>query len=308
MYFPFLRGKRHELSALRKLASRLDSAKVKPIIEPVKEELNTLFRTVIELNKHQIQPLIIVNPLVGELATHNRSDLFSQLVDKKVNFLPCIAFSKQNITHAYMLANKLLEDAIDFATYFKDEPTINVSNIIISAQINTVRATLNLSQKFQIQTPRLVKIMDHFEAQARNADYSSQSYVFSDIHATYANLSNAIGFGDYQIVGEPFSENGGPARAVAIHITYIDPMSNDLMFIKHFVSTIDSGTTSNTANKFLEALNSLIIFANQTSAIDQNTKGFIQFKDLHHRQHYPNLGPVKENSIMHHLEIISKYL
>ncbi|MDV5171042.1 sce7725 family protein [Photobacterium rosenbergii] len=308
MYYPFLRGKRHELSALRKTASNLDSMKVRPIIEPVKESTNTLLRTVRELNANNINPLVIINPLVGDLVGNNSSDFFSDLIGEGLNFFPCIAFSQQNITSACQLANHLLGDGVDFATYFRDEPTVNVSNITSNALVNTVRATPNLSQIFQSQIPRLVKITDSFEAQSRNADYSTHPYVFSDAHVTYTNLPNAVGFGDYQIVGEPYTENGGPARAVAIHITYIEPACNDLMLIKHCVSTINSGTTSNTGGKFLEALGALITFANQTPALDQTTVGFQAFIDLYNRQHYPNLGPVKENSMMHHIETISNYL
>ena len=37
------------------------------------------------------------------------------------------------------------------------------------------------------------------------------------------------GFGDFLIVGEDYSEAGGPACAVAIHLTFIDPDQNNSM-------------------------------------------------------------------------------
>ncbi|MGF1689311.1 sce7725 family protein, partial [Photobacterium japonica] len=302
MYFPFMRGKRHELSALRKIVASLNPEKIRPIIEPVKANCNNLFITIRDLNAHNISPLVIINPLVGELIDNNSAHLFSELEDENLTFLPCIAFSLDNVPTASQLANQFMSDGQDFATYFKDEPTVDVSAITSRALVNTIRASSNTSHQFQSQMPQLVKITDSFSAQSRNADYPIQPYVFSDAHITYRYTPNAIGFGDYQIVGESFSENGGPARAVAIHITYIEPNNNDNMLIRHCVSTVSGGTTSNTAGKFLEALGQLIVFANQNAALDQSTHGFQAFVDLHNRRHFPNLGPVKENSIMHHIE------
>ncbi|KLN65718.1 MULTISPECIES: sce7725 family protein [Vibrio] len=305
MYFPFLRGKKHELSALRKTASRLNPEKFRPIIEPVKRNTNTLVRTVNELNSNQQTPVVIINPLEGELRG-NTTDIFTTLQNESLNFIPCIAFSHQNIQTAVQLAHQLATDDVVYATYFKDEPTVDVSQITQNAYINSVRSTDNSTEHFISGLPNLVKIKDCFQPQERNADYPTQPYVYTDAHLTYRNLPNAVGFGDYQIVGEPFSDTGGPARAVALHITYFNSNHNHFMFIKHCVSTIDSGTTGNTAAKFIEALGLLVQFAASTPDVDQTTVGFEEFLSLHQRRHYPNLGPAKENSIMHHIETIAK--
>ena len=303
-----MRGKRHELSALRKTASNLSPEHIKPIIEPVRSDKSELFRTIKELNKNNIHPLIIINPLVGQLTNSSPNDFLNELKTEKLTFLPCIAFNHQNLNHSIQLANQLISTQQRFATYFQDQPTTPVLNITTTAIFNTIRSTPNMSIQFQSQLPRVVKITDSFEAQNRNADYTIHPYFFSDSHLTYRDTANAVGFGDYQIVGEPFTENGGPARAVAIHITYINANDHNSMYIKHCVSTIDNGTTSNTASKFLEALDQLMLFNNQTIDLDQTTLGFQGFIDLHSRRHYPNLGPVKENSMMHHIETISNCL
>ncbi|WP_432455884.1 sce7725 family protein [Agarivorans sp. QJM3NY_29] len=308
MYYPFMRGKRHELAALRKTVQRLNASKVIPIIEPLKENKNDLVRTIKALNGSNITPMVIINPLVGELVAHDSIDFYSDLVKKQLDFLPCVAFSQANFGAAYKLATQLSSDLLLFSTYFKDEPTFDVSSITASSKVNSVRESSNTTQRFIGSLPRLVKIKDSFNAQGRNADYPPLPSVYSDEHVTYSQVSNAIGFGDYQVVGEPYSESGGPARAVAIHITYIDPSQNNVMLIKHSVSTTDSGTTTNTGTKFLEALDELIQFANSTPALNQTTEGFQAFLDLHARRHYPNLGPVKEYSIMHHIESISSFL
>ncbi|NAW90265.1 MULTISPECIES: sce7725 family protein [unclassified Vibrio] len=306
MYYPYLRGKRHELSALRRTAKILDPNKVRPIIEPVKSSTVILERTISELNSNNQIPIVIVNPLEGQLV--GSPAVLNLLQSNNLNVLPCIAFSHQNLSSAIQLATQFCNNNVAFATYFRDEPVANVTAITSRALVNSVFVTQNTTNQFLTSIPRLVKIQDCFEAKERNADYPPHPYNYSDAHLTYLSMPNAVGFGDYQIVGEPYSDNGGPARAVALHINYINSSFNNHMFIKHCVSTLDSGTTSNTANKFLQALNELINFANQTPDVDQTTVGFSGLRTYHTNNHYPNLGPAKECSIMHHIESIGKYI
>lgn len=308
MYFPFMRGKQHELAALKKTSPHLDRNKIRPIIEPVKKDFKRLISAVTELNKHGISPLILINPIEGDMKSANNFDLYVELVKNSLKFLPCVSFTTNSFQVSSSLVTQLIQDNIEYSTYFKDEPTQNSSIIVNNARINTVRKTNNTTNHFLTSTPNLVQISDSFSSQSRNADYPTHPYIFSDAHLTYTNNPNMIGFGDYQIVGESFSESGGPARAVALHITYIDAASNNLMLIKHCVSVSNNGTTTGTAAKFLEALNDLINFANATPSVDQSTLGFKAFLSLYNRQHYPNLGPAKENSIMHHIETINNYL
>ncbi|PKG40363.1 sce7725 family protein [Psychromonas sp. Urea-02u-13] len=307
MYFPFLRGKRHELSALRKLAIKVNSNKIKPIIEPVKANTSALYLTIKELNNNQITPLIIVNPLIGEKENSNSIDFFNELSNENFSFIPCVAYSHQNSTAANQLATYFMNNNQAFSTYFKDQPSTLMPNITLKSAVNIVRITPNTPSNFFVNLPRQVRLNDSFESQSRNADYPTGQYHFSDTINTHIQQPNTIGFGDYQMVGEPYSEKGGPARAVAIHITFIDSPSNSIT-IKHCVSTSNSGTTTYTAQKFLEALDQLILFANQNPQLDQSTTGFQEFVDLHARRHFPNLGPVKENSMMHHIETITNYL
>lgn len=308
MYYPFLRGKRHELSALRKTAPIVKNQKLLPIIEPVKKANKPLLDTIKVLNKYHISPSIIINPIEGEMKGQNNSNIYLELKKENVDFIPCIAFSTNTMQKATTLVNDFINKAIPFSTYFKDEPVQNCNHITNASIFNSIRITTNCTNQFVNSTPNIVTIADSFYAQDRNADYPQTEYVFSDAHIQYRTLPNCQGFGDFQIVGEKYSEHGGPARAVALHTTYIQPQNRNLLTIKHCVSTVDNGTTSNTAAKFLEALDDLINFANKSPAIDQTTIGFKAFKDLHRRRHFPNLGPAKENAIMHHIETITNFL
>lgn len=65
------------------------------------------------------------------------------------------------------------------------------------------------------------------------------------------------GFGDFLIVGDDYFESGGPAYAVAIHLTFIDPTQDSEMYIYHFKSDRTS-TPTDPAGKFAEALEKLV--------------------------------------------------
>jgi len=143
----------------------------------------------------------------------------------------------------------------------------------------------------------------------RNSDYSTQPQFFSDAHLTFTNPleQNQIGFGDYLIIDKAWSESGGPAFVIALHITYIES-NNFNMYVKHNLSISSPGNQSDPAGKFQEALHSMLQFANQTPSLDQSTLGFKEYIRIYNNKHYPGLGIPKKLSMMHHIETINNYL
>ena len=111
-----------------------------------------------------------------------------------------------------------------------------------------------------------------------------------------------VGFSDYSIVGEEYSESGFAPHAVAIHIVYFDD-SKDLR-IHHFVSR-DNDDISDPARKFYQAVQQLIEW-NKTKRLD--TLAIKTFEKICEEQSYPGLGVVKKLSLMHHLELISRFM
>ncbi|MEO0688286.1 MAG: sce7725 family protein, partial [Cyanobacteria bacterium J06649_11] len=108
--------------------------------------------------------------------------------------------------------------------------------------------------------------------------------------------------------GDEYSESGGPAYTVAIHITFIDDDKDDAMFIHHFKSNRQD-TPKDPAGKFGEALGKLIDELDNTNGkILETTTAMIEFRDLHQRGHFPGLGYVKKLSMKHHLEALGNYL
>lgn len=150
--------------------------------------------------------------------------------------------------------------------------------------------------------PRVL-VGDGFE-QKRNADYQLVD-AFSDLHVTYSDRG-MDGYGDFLTVGDNYSEGGGPAYAVAIHLTFIDPDQDDAMFIYHFKSDTND-TPIDPAGKFSQALSKLVALLESGESKLFETKAITEFRDLYERGHFPGLGYIKKLSIKHHLETLSMY-
>jgi hypothetical protein len=129
---------------------------------------------------------------------------------------------------------------------------------------------------------------------------------FSDLHVTYPE-EGMNGFGDFLTVGDEYSESGGPAYAVAIHLTFIDPDKDDAMYIYHFISDRQD-TPTDPAGKFAEALNSMIKQLNKPNSKVLETEAVMEFRELHAKKHFPGLGYVKKLSMKHHVETLGDYL
>jgi hypothetical protein len=114
------------------------------------------------------------------------------------------------------------------------------------------------------------------------------------------------GFGDFLIVGDDYSETGGPAYAVAIHLTFIDGDKDNAMYIYHFLSNRQS-TPKDPAGKFAEALEKMIRKLNATGSKIFPSEAVREFRQLHARGHFPGLGYLKKLSMQHHIETLADY-
>ena len=151
---------------------------------------------------------------------------------------------------------------------------------------------------------RRVLVRDGFRRQ-KNADYPDYER-FSDLHVTYQE-EGMSGFGDFLIVGDEYSEGGGPAYAVAIHITYIDPDRDDVMYVNHYVS-ISNSTPTDPAGKFRQALDKLIDDLDSGDSNIFESEAIQEFRELHRDRHFPGLGYVKKLAMKHHIELLANFL
>ena len=309
MYHPYFRGRQYELITIRESAPILAAKNFVPIIEPVKERLSSLKKTLDKLCEEDARVILIMNPQIGDHSgsSANLTELINEHYHEQQNLICglllteetsaaeaiklCEAFDKEiALIHAGFSQAKELSEAID------DFKNVNTS-IFFEGYCG------KLYQRHFVNHSNRILIRDGFERR-RNRDYPSTEF-FSDLHATF-KLEGMKGFGDFLIVGDEYSENGGPAYTVAIHLTYIDSDKDDEMHIRHFKSDRQD-TPKDPAGKFAEALKKLIRALGRDDNKILETSAVAEFRGFHERGHYPGLGYVKKLSMKHHIETLANF-
>ncbi len=310
-YYPYFRGKQNELILLRENAKFLKDAKFTPIIEPVKEAIGGLKKTLDALSDEKVEVIVIVNPHHGD---HSSS------TDGIESFFQNDLKDKTNISVGILLSDQItIDDVVGIlATHDKRHITLihngftdagNLVKKLGEQTINQMRHVFSekvcgkLYRRHFTNTQRVLS-RDGFKKQA-NRNYPFVEH-FSDLHVTFKDEA-MNGFSDFLIVGDEYSENGGPAYAVAIHLTFIDNDKEDQMYVYHFVSD-KKDTPTDPAGKFAEALRKLINEANKANTKILETDALKEFRDLYERRHFPGLGYVKKLSMKHHMETIANFL
>jgi len=309
VYYPYLRGKQFELSALRELAPVLAEGRVVPIIEPVRTRENSLVRTLSVLDELHAHNVIILNPQVGDF-TKKQADL--AVILKKHGLLTLeytrkgiiiasdedLAFAQRtfdryaNDNFLLVLERTRLEGLAEFLSSNDDR----IDRVVCDEQ-----KTRTLRRKLHVGRGKIIIREDGFQKEDRNSDYSPVSE-FSDVHLIWQE-DELGGFSDYLTIGNIYSESGGPAYTVAIHLTA--HTGEDELEVRHFKSE-DSKTYLDTAGKFHEALEKL----NPVNT-DQGlflSSALMEYQSLYTSGHFPGLGYVKKLSIKHHIELINEWL
>jgi hypothetical protein len=312
MYYPYFRGKQFELITIRETASILAESGFVPVIEPVKEALGGLKKTLSAICDANGKAIVIVNPFHGD----HQDDGTNISALLQGGFI-----GNDNVSAGILLRNNTtFDEAISSFELHKDHHPI-----FIHAGFNDPKALaaylgvgLASSTHVFVSSPADTLYRKHFTGSTRilvqdgferrkNADYSKNSpEKFSELHVTFSDLGME-GFGDFLIVGDGYSEAGGPAYAVAIHLTYIDPDNDDVMYIYHFVSTTND-TPTDPAGKFAQALEKLIHKLDAGNSKLFETSAIKEFRRLYAAKHFPGLGYVKKLSMNHHIETLAEYL
>ena len=309
MYFPYFRGKQYELVTIRETAELLARAGFVPIIEPVKESLSGLERALDAVVDSNGSAVLVLNPKCGDL--EGRSESISEL------------FATKYIEHHTVLPGLILDEyteLLEIAPHIQRYPSERIALIHAGfpeaalladeledrANVMTHVFLEDRASKLyrrRIRGGRRILIRDGFRRRVNREHPHSES--FSDLHLTYDEES-VDGFGDFLIVGDDFSETGGPAYAVAIHMTYIDSSQDEEMFVFHFVSE-RKDTPTDPAGKFGEALDKLVAEVNRNGTFLFRTDAVEEFIELSLRGHFPGLGYVKKLSMKHHLETLATF-
>ncbi|KRC52351.1 ATP-binding protein [Leifsonia sp. Root227] len=309
MYYPYFRGKQFELLALRESAEVLAEASFVPIIEPVRESLNGLERALAAIGDAGGRAIVIVNPRHGDhkddganisafLSDNYRgNDAISAgvLLLSTTSFDEAEALISSHAQHSPAIVHSGFTAARDVAEFLRDRE-IEATNVFSEAHASML-------YRKHFGSGNRVLVRDGFE-QKKNADYEPSAF-FSDLHVTFEDL-NMQGYGDFLTVGDRYTEGGGPAYAVAIHLTYIDPTQDNAMYVYHFKSD-SNDTPTDPANKFAEALAKLIAKLDSVDSKLLATSATEEFRRLYEAGHFPGLGYIKKLSIRHHIETLADY-
>ena len=302
MYFPYFRGRQYELLALKELATKkLISPTVIPVIEPVKL-IPALNNSLAAFQAASLPIALIVNPNVGDLT--DDPQIIDQMLEKcgsASNIIPAILINEA--------AEKGLVKLND-----KGISTNDILTVLNSPDsLKTYQDLFHQIPKYTLcpydrHIRRVVKensilFENKFNKKNRNADYPEDDS-FSNDHIDYLS-DDYIGFGDYSIIGSEYIESGFAPYAVAIHIVYFT--ENHSLRIRHFVSD-SNDDISDVAGKFYEAVSKLHRWYTTEKQDHQLTTGLQTLLDHFNNKTYPGLPTLKKLSIMHHLELMDKYL
>ena len=311
MYYPYFRGKQYELIAIRETAKCMASMGFVPIIEPVREQTTGLGKTIDKLCDESAHAIIVMNPNIGEHSDNK---------ERLVGFIKNNFYDRDNLFWGLLLTEQMQTDyIIQICNQWRNQKIALIHSGFSDARgLETQIEKLDniyihifldgycgkLYQRHFSDHETKVLIHDGFQSR-RNRDHPDVPEFFSEIHATFKS-EKMNGFGDFLIVGKEYTETGGPAYTIAIHLTYIDNDKDNEMHIKHFKSDRQN-TPKDPAGKFAEALHKLILFVDDNQSKFIESSSIKEFRDLHYRGHYPGLGYVKKLSMKHHIETMAHY-
>lgn len=311
MYHPYFRGKQFELVAIRESAELLAESGFTPIVEPVKGALGGLERALNAVCDADGTAIVIINPGCGDHAEDG--GVISNLLNEKF-------IDKPNINAGILLKGQMsVADAMIQLQEHSNHNPVFVHAGFTEAKALSQALGESLSSTHHVfveqycgklywrhfRGSKRILLRDGFRKAKRNADHP-ESEEFSDLHITYTE-EGMDGFGDFLVVGDDFTEGGGPAYAVAIHLTYIDPNKDEAMYIYHFLSTTNN-TPTDPAGKFGQALDKLIMELESGHSMLFEGASIREFRELHKKRHFPGLGYVKKLAMKHHIETLSNFL
>lgn len=308
MYFPYFRGKQYELITIRDNADLMSDRGFVPIVEPVKESLSSLTRTYESITDAGGRSILVINPTHGDLSIDPAPvEDFARTFDSNPRIaLGIVLDEMKSVDEALALCDRHSSQPIALIhagfTQGRDLKEALGTRVEGFSHIFVADKCSRLYRK-HFQSSERVLIRDGFK-QRKNRDYPLLE-VFSDLHITY-DEEGVGAFGDYLIVGDNFMEGGGPAYAVAIHLTFIDPSQDQQMYVYHFVSKRHS-SPKDPAGKFAEALEKLVHEVEKPGSCILRTSAVIEYLQLHESGHFPGLGSVKKLSMNHHLETMADY-
>ena len=302
-YFPFFRGKRNELLALRDLAANIArSGNVIPILELVRSNSTTSI-SIDRFIEESMPFLLICNPVYGDFS-HDHGQLSDEIINQELsdydNWIPTLHVDEATTLQAFeAFADTYDQHPIALVYYGKPQRSvvcsyIEATNVAHHIFING-RVEHNYIKSIPIQNR--VIVVDPFYRR-RNVDYPDLEF-FTDLNTVKGNQED-VNFGDFSIVGDHYTDTGGRPYTVALHHIHFDENSHALNISRFKSDRTDGpddpqGKTIEATNHLVDALDNLS--PNNTSACDM-------YRTISKNETFRGLGYMKRLAIKHHLEVI----
>ncbi len=308
MYYPLLRARQFELIALRELAIEgITQDYIMPILEPVKESQNNLNLACRVFQQQEQQAYLIVNPEVGELSGDN--DYFLEYIVGQEEGILRPAFHYQNNAN-YIRQSINDYDLTNCMIICKNDVSVDdhdFTNLVQQAEVSSINVedpgrNRALNRFLQGLNKNYIRLDNFFEKQVRNSDFLNiQEHRFSEEHLYYSD-EGFIGFSDYTVLPNEYTDGGSTPRAVVIHLTYLN--SQNQIWIRHFTSD-SNDSIANVQGKFAEAALKAVTYCRENNLTNSAIQELENYFD---EEHYPGLGVVKKISIKNHILIVQEYL
>lgn len=316
MYFPYLRGRQFDLIAIRELVEKdLIDELIVPIIEPIKLS-STLISTLKAFIEKKREVLLIQNPCVGNFADELEAhDLFESYVELlKSQYIIITHFFNESSTNDIYDITTNMDKNIEDLAIIHDREKIGLLKQYKDIYTNTIPKynIIPYEQSFRrrLRGQNLICLKDEFKKQKRNTDYALKvDEFFSEEHLHYES-EGLLGFSDYSIAGNDYSEGGFAPYAIALHIVYFsydDDNAEDVLRIRHFVSD-SNDDIRDPALKCSEALAKLEEWARTIEKEKINTYAIEQLLEHFYRGSYPGLPSLKKLALMHHIQLMNVFL
>jgi len=283
MYYPYFRSKQYDLLALSTLlAGDLLSAKICPIIEAVKFT-PALDKVLLLAKKKQRTIYLIQNPQTGAFSTKNGRQLLAE----------------KEAAKAYIL-DDYLESLPVNAELLLTQQAHSVSQKNWQDKQTKVVVPLEFRLIQQLKGP-LILSQDSFTRLAKNEHYRLiPDEDFSTDHLTYQKR-DFVGFSDFSIDSRIYYEKSYPSAILSLHMVYF---ADSKLRIHHFLSPEGTGSQR---EKFLQMMEEVMAWQHRLCG-SQVTLGYELLVQKALQERFPGNGVMRKASVMHHLELMGRYL
>ncbi|HIY58200.1 MAG TPA: sce7725 family protein [Candidatus Tetragenococcus pullicola] len=283
MYYPYFRGKQYDLLAIKSLLeeNRL-SQKVCPIIEPIKD--SRTFQSFLKINEKRKHPIYVIdNPQTGQFLTES-------------GLLPY----KNRLSHTAHIVDQsldVIEEKSDLWIVQQASPVL-VSDWKEVTQKVVVPFEFRLLEK--IPGDKILS-EDPFTRLPKTSFYQENSdEFFSDSQNTFRKRGFS-GFSDFSIDSRTYYEKGYPSPILSLHLVYF---KENTLRIHHFLSPEEASSQS---EKFFFLMEEISKWTD-TLCGKEVTVGLSLLLKAFDNQHFPGMGIMRKASVMHHLELMSRFL